>query len=946
MTVPGAEVTHEKSDLLDNARDFMSADLRRVLEEDTVTYSWRRKPKPEKTHDPSQAEEGMLHPAQDVVDMCAAPSTKWDSSCHASSQDNRGRGKSPATGVRFSEVSRPAKSASEDDKPLRPSMTSHSLVLAKRVAAGNSASRSGSRPGTAGRLDLEAAAEDLAQRLRSCACELDVGAKLVAYDGSVPCLKGSFLRHACGKPLQQWARGEISGKLACLYIDDWTQGDVSWPEAAGGDLEQLGMVAGLLADPLLQRSYTGELHRDTFTRTPTAVATDAVQRVVDAVKPGSGTVLVSEVEHQFSTLQANSISEGHAGRLRIAVFQELLHILWAKGSFSRPDQELGDSWLLGELHRSPEMLKKYAYAAPFGALQRENAFLDTYFVRMLKMKRTLSKLIDSWEKVDYYALLGVSQTATDKELRNAYRKACLRLHPDKGGDKAQFQLLQDAYANILEERAKKHPPQSSDKCGDGTASNMGTSASAGKDAAKASECRATLELTQGETQNLFAGATEEVLSAVRQMLHHANSVKQFMNQAEKADGHLQHLKQTKDGGIDTLHDAQEAVDALLRLSDQIGNLGPALGEAAMEVAEASLALAARFSAVPAAILLTDAALSCSFEASRMQHASKQLLEIRLDTTSTLQTLQMNLLMAKTIGTIDMETLQLSLGLVSKASRRVIIALRQVASAVEDAGQRVHQCSSHSASIASFAAGRAQADAAARCDDMVQAALPPTDNAGSASAPASAHEASPDDAASSSPRPSKPASAPPNAATGKQGAAGAVLEARMQNDKLLRQLNKELLELQSRARDHLQKPSGSSVWAGIPSEAYSQAFQLIAEILLMSTEAACTEIQTALVNAAGKDFLPMTLEVVLKHHFACVEACKSGLAMSVDLQTQLLRLGSLLDAQALISALQKGAKPRLVSCFDALPEERKVPLIATLDNYFELLCSAVVASRIV
>jgi len=303
--------------------------------------------------------------------------------------------------------------------------------------------------------------------------------------------------------------------------------------------------------------------------------------------------------------------------------------------------------------------------------------------------------------------------------------------------------------------------------------------------------------------------------------------------------------------------------------------------------------------------------------------------------------QMNLLMAKTIGTIDMETLQLSLGLVSKASRRVIIALRQVASAVEDAGQRVHQCSSHSASIASFAAGRAQADAAARCDDMVQAALPPTDNAGSASAPASAHEASPDDAASSSPRPSKPASAPPNAATGKQGAAGAVLEARMQNDKLLRQLNKELLELQSRARDHLQKPSGSSVWAGIPSEAYSQAFQLIAEILLMSTEAACTEIQTA-----GKDFLPMTLEVVLKHHFACVEACKSGLAMSVDLQTQLLRLGSLLDAQALISALQKGAKPRLVSCFDALPEERKVPLIATLDNYFELLCSAVVASRIV
>merc|ERR1719235_2798255 len=112
----------------------------------------------------------------------------------------------------------------------------------------------------------------------------------------------------------------------------------------------------------------------------------------------------------------------------------------------------------------------------------------------------------------------------------------------------------------------------------------------------------------------------------------------------------------------------------------------------------SLALAARFSAVPAAMLLTDVALSCTLEASRMQHASKQLLDIRLDTTSTLQTLQMNLQMAKTIGTIDAETLKLSLGLVSKASRRLIAALRQVAGAVADAAQCARQCGSHSKSV--------------------------------------------------------------------------------------------------------------------------------------------------------------------------------------------------------------------------------------------------------
>merc|ERR1719327_641207 len=79
------------------------------------------------------------------------------------------------------------------------------------------------------------------------------------------------------------------------------------------------------------------------------------------------------------------------------------------------------------------------------------------------MKRALSKLLNAWEKVDYYAVLGVPPTASDKELRNAYRKACLRLHPDKGGDKAQFQQLQDAYACILEERAKKHPSQTAEQ---------------------------------------------------------------------------------------------------------------------------------------------------------------------------------------------------------------------------------------------------------------------------------------------------------------------------------------------------------------------------------------------------------------------------------------------------------------------------------------------------
>ena len=59
---------------------------------------------------------------------------------------------------------------------------------------------------------------------------------------------------------------------------------------------------------------------------------------------------------------------------------------------------------------------------------------------------------------DYYQVLGVSKTATDTEIKKAYRKLAMKYHPDHAkGDKgaeAQFKAVSEAYA-VLSDKEKR-----------------------------------------------------------------------------------------------------------------------------------------------------------------------------------------------------------------------------------------------------------------------------------------------------------------------------------------------------------------------------------------------------------------------------------------------------------------------------------------------------------
>jgi molecular chaperone DnaJ len=56
---------------------------------------------------------------------------------------------------------------------------------------------------------------------------------------------------------------------------------------------------------------------------------------------------------------------------------------------------------------------------------------------------------------DYYSVLGVEKTASDEDIKKAYRKLAHRYHPDKpGGDSDKFKEISEAY-QILSDRSKR-----------------------------------------------------------------------------------------------------------------------------------------------------------------------------------------------------------------------------------------------------------------------------------------------------------------------------------------------------------------------------------------------------------------------------------------------------------------------------------------------------------
>lgn len=55
---------------------------------------------------------------------------------------------------------------------------------------------------------------------------------------------------------------------------------------------------------------------------------------------------------------------------------------------------------------------------------------------------------------DYYRILGIERTASDDDIKRAYRRLASQHHPDKGGDKSRFQEVQEAYSVLSDSQRR------------------------------------------------------------------------------------------------------------------------------------------------------------------------------------------------------------------------------------------------------------------------------------------------------------------------------------------------------------------------------------------------------------------------------------------------------------------------------------------------------------
>eukprot|EP00931_Biecheleriopsis_adriatica_P026649 TRINITY_DN16192_c0_g1_i1.p1 TRINITY_DN16192_c0_g1~~TRINITY_DN16192_c0_g1_i1.p1 ORF type:complete len:1107 (+),score=261.98 TRINITY_DN16192_c0_g1_i1:41-3361(+) len=271
----------------------------------------------------------------------------------------------------------------------------------------------------------------------------------------------------CRHALKKWASGK-SGGYRCLLdvaaaiplasgletpFDD-LPGRASW--------QGIAILCGLPgAEELLTSAGAGESHAALlFSQGPRQF----VQETLCAVRSEAGLaesapMTVEELHLGLRSLELRSRSGEHndnTALIRSVAGRELLRLRLNRsdGAYEAPEGVLPGRALASALRMSASSVEREARSEALETLREAPTGWEACRSALVAATRMLRDELEALQTYGPYAALGLEYDATDSTIRRAYRDLCLRLHPDKGGDTAVFQSLQQAHDTIMEDRRK------------------------------------------------------------------------------------------------------------------------------------------------------------------------------------------------------------------------------------------------------------------------------------------------------------------------------------------------------------------------------------------------------------------------------------------------------------------------------------------------------------
>eukprot|EP00930_Biecheleria_cincta_P082977 TRINITY_DN72616_c0_g1_i1.p1 TRINITY_DN72616_c0_g1~~TRINITY_DN72616_c0_g1_i1.p1 ORF type:complete len:1274 (-),score=294.67 TRINITY_DN72616_c0_g1_i1:108-3929(-) len=285
--------------------------------------------------------------------------------------------------------------------------------------------------------------------------------------------------------VQQWLNGMISGLQCSQVVMDKALTVLSnFKLSSGCELEVLGGPLGAIIGGYSEADW---LYDEIFNKEPAAAVTEAFE-VMGFKSRGDGDWSGYVVE-EVSLAYRRQCLRGHPSRggsarayLKLQVAMELVRAFCIEregepagavfaSSSSRPCQELDhsgtfvldDQALVRELRISAKEAEEEADNLSAQRLEELNRSVDEYILRQMCFKSDIVHEIARLHENSAYSILGVSSDATDAEIKKAYRIVAMQCHPDKGGDKEEFQELHEAYEKIMEQRRGSVGPASKSK---------------------------------------------------------------------------------------------------------------------------------------------------------------------------------------------------------------------------------------------------------------------------------------------------------------------------------------------------------------------------------------------------------------------------------------------------------------------------------------------------